>query len=150
MTLQEAINYFQNLVERSTKKRDIKRYQNFVDMLIKLKNRELSKDQLESIEVQLENFNLKTDQPKDKKQYNKLIKEFKKFLKDEMSLTTVGYYTNTAVSYGILFGVVAGVIFGERFEKSMGISLGISIGMMIGALIGKKMDAKAMAEGKVI
>lgn len=150
MTLQEAIHYFENLVERSTKKRDIKRYQKFADLLIKLKKRELSKEQFDSIQVQLENFNLKTDQPKSKKQYNKLIKEFKKFLKDEFSLTTVDYYTNLAISYGVLFGVVAGVIIGGRFEKSMGISLGIGIGMMIGAIIGKEMDAKAKAEGRVI
>lgn len=150
MTLKEATNFFEILVKQSSNKKDIKRYQNFIDVLNKLETRDFSEDQLRSLEEKLDSLNLRIDQATDRKVLKRVIEEFKKYLKDTYSLTTVGYYTNKCVVMGMLFGVVAGVLIGERFGKSMGISLGISIGMIIGAGIGRHLDAKALAEGNVI
>ena len=150
MTLKEATNFFESLVKQSSNKKDIKRYQNFIDVLNKLKSRDFSEDQLRSLEEKLDSLNLRIDQATDRKVFKRAIEEFKKYLKDTYSLTTVGYYTNAGAAMGMLFGVVAGVLIGERFGKSMGISFGIGIGMIIGAGIGRHLDAKAVAEGNVI
>lgn len=150
MTLQEACDFFESLKNETTKKYEIKVYEKFLHMLSKLKNREFSKDEIQSIETELDRLNLESNPGNKKKYFKKALSTFEKFLKDTFSLTSEGYYTNIGVSMGAAFGIVAGVVFGERFEKSLGLALGISIGMLIGAIIGRSMDAKAKSEGRMI
>lgn len=149
MTLAEAYNFFERLKNEATKKTEIKIYTKFLHTLKELKIREFSTDEIQSIEAELDRLNLGSNPTNNKKYYTKTLTAFTNYLKEQHSLTSVGYYTNMGVSMGAAFGVVAGVIFGERFEKSMGLALGISLGMMIGIVIGRHMDSKALAEGKV-
>ena len=125
-------------------------YFNFLHILSELKIREFSKDDIQSIETELDSLKLESNPGNRKKYWNKRLKEFNEYLKNKHSLISAGYYTGIGVSMGTAFGVVAGVIFGERFEKSLGLALGISIGMFIGAIIGRSMDAKAKSEGRMI
>ncbi|RED45269.1 hypothetical protein DFQ10_102137 [Winogradskyella eximia] len=150
MTLQEAYNYFKSLKTKTTKKSEIKVYNQFIDILKKLENREFTTDEFQSIEVELGNLNLKSNPDNRKKFFKKALTQFKNYLKDTFSLTTEGYYTKLSVSLGMLFGVAFGVIMGERFEKSLGISFGICIGMFIGAYIGRRKDAQAKAAGNIL
>lgn len=149
MTLQEAYNFFESLKIETTKKSEIKIYKKFLHILSELKIREFSKDEIQSIETELGNLNLKSNPENRKKYFKKSLTKFEKYLKDTFSLTSKGYYAELGIALGMTWGVVAGVVIGERFEKSLGISLGISFGLLIGLLIGRYMDSKAMAEGKV-
>lgn len=150
MTIQEAYYLFENLITKTSNKSEIKIYQDFMNILSKLKKREFSKDEIQSIEMGLENLKLKSQLTHNKKYYVKALNQFKEFLKESHSLVTVGHHTSIGVSMGAAFGVVAGVVFGERFEKSLGLALGISLGMLIGAFIGRQLDTKALAQGKVL
>jgi len=150
MTLQEAYNFFESFKKETTKKSEIKIYENFLHILSELKNREFSKDEIQSLETELEHLNLEANSGNRKKYLNKRLTAFKEYLKNKHSLITVGYYANIGVSMGAAFGVVAGIVFGERFEKSLGLAAGISIGMLIGAIIGRSMDEKAKSEGRMI
>lgn len=150
MTLQAAYNFFESLKTETTKKYEIKVYEKFLHILSEMKIREFSKDEIQSIEMELESLNLKSNPENRKKYFKKALSEFEKYLKDTFSLTSKGYYTERAVGLGVLFGVVAGVIFGERFERSLGLSLGISIGMLIGAFVGRHMDSQAKATGNML
>lgn len=150
MTLQEANNFFESLKIETNKKSEIKIYDKFLHILNELKNRELSDDEIQSIEVELDVLNLEANQKNNKKRFNKKLKEFQEYLKEKHSLVLAGYYEKLGTSYGILFGVVVGVVFGERFEKSLGISLGISLGMIIGFGIGRYLDSQALAQGNVL
>ncbi len=80
----------------------------------------------------------------------KILKEFKKYLKEKHSLIPAGYYVNVGVSTGTAFGVVLGVILDSHFERSLGIAVGISIGMVIGLFIGRQMDSQAKATGTIL
>ena len=150
MTLQEAYNFFESLKTETTKKSEIKVYEKFLHILTELKNREFSKDEIQSIETELESLNLKSNPDNRKKFFKKALSKFENYLKDTFSLTSEGYYTNLSVSLGMLFGVVAGVLIGERFEKSMGIAFGICMGLFIGAFIGRRKDAQAKAAGNML
>ena len=59
MTLQQAYNFFESLKTETTKKYEIKVYEKFLHMLTELKIREFSKEDIQSIETELENLNLK-------------------------------------------------------------------------------------------
>ena len=150
MTLQEAYNFFESFKKETTKKSEIKIYENFLHILSELKNREFSKDEIQSLETELEHLNLEANPGNRKKYLNKRLTAFKEYLKNKHSLITVGYYANIGVSMGAAFGVVAGIVFGERFEKSLGISFGICMGLFIGAYIGRRRDAQAKAAGNML
>ena len=150
MTLQQAANFFESLKTETTKKSEIKVYEKFIHILTELKNREFSKDEIQSLEAELETFNLKSNRENKIKFLKKALSKFEKFLKDNFSLTSKGYYTKLGTGLGSSFGILFGVVFLSGFERSLGIALGLSIGMIIGLIIGKSMDAKAISEDKVL
>ena len=150
MTLQEAINIFESLATETTKKSEIKVYEKFLHILTELQNREFSKEEIESIEMELDSLNLASNLENRKKHLKKAFTKFEKYLNKTFSLTSKGYYTERCVGYGVLFGVVAGVLIGERFERSLGISFGICMGMFIGAFIGRRMDSQAEEAGNML
>jgi hypothetical protein len=150
MTLQEAYNFFESLKTETTKKSEIKVYDRFLHILNELKIREFSKDEIQSIETELESLNLESNPENRKKYFKKALSTFEKYLKDTFSLTSKGYYTKLGSGLGGGFGILFGVVFLSSWERSLGISMGLIFGCTIGMLIGRSMDAKAMSEGRVL
>ena len=150
MTLQEAYNFFESLKIETTKKSEIKVYDKFVYTLSELKTRKFTKDEIQSIETELESFNLKSNRENNIKFFKKVFSKLEIFLKDTFSLTSKGYYTKLGGGLGLSFGILFGVVFLSSWERSLGISMGLIFGMLIGSTIGRAMDAKAMSEGRVI
>jgi hypothetical protein len=150
MTLQEANNFFESLKTETTKKYEIKVYEKFLHILTELKNREFSKDEIQSIETELENLHLDSNPENRKKYFKKAIGKFEKYLKESFSLTTKAYYQKLYGGLGLLVGMLFGVVFLSTLERSLGISLGLVFGMVVGSLIGRNMDAQAKAAGNVI
>jgi len=150
MTIQETYNFIESLKNDTTKKPEIKVYEELLHILSRLKIREFSKNEINSIETEIDSLNLQSKPENRKKHYKKALSKFQKYLKNTFSLTSKGYYTKLGVQLGSSFGIVAGIIIGERFEKSLGIALGIGIGMLIGVFVGRSMDAKAKSENRVL
>lgn len=150
MTLQEAYNFFESLKNETNKESEIKIYEKFLYIFNSLQSRELSKDELKSIESELDRLNLKSNTGNNKKYFNKILKEFKVYLKEKHSLISAGHYTSIWISLGTAFGVVLGVVFGARFERSLGLAVGISLGMLIGLFVGRRMDLQAKAAGTIL
>ena len=150
MTLKNAINFFESLKTETAKKTEIKVYTQFIEIIKKLENREFTTNEIQSIEMELDRLEIKSNPENRKKFFKKALTQFENYLKDTFSLTSKGYYTNTSVSLGILFGVAFGVLIGERFEKSLGVSFGICMGLFIGAYIGRRKDAQAKAAGNML
>ncbi|MEQ8238772.1 MAG: hypothetical protein RIA69_06150 [Cyclobacteriaceae bacterium] len=150
MKLQEAANLFERLKNETTKKSEIKIYQNFLQVLAQLEKREFSKDEMQTIESELDGLQLSSHTRNRKKYFGSAYRAFEKKLIDKFSLITKGYYTRMGVGLGLTFGVLLGIIFFSNLDRSMGISLGLGIGATIGLGIGRSMDAKATSEGRVI
>jgi len=150
MTLQEAYNFFESLNIETTDKTEIKVYEKFLHILTGLKNREFLKDEIQSIETELDSLNLESNPGKRKKYFRKALSNFKKYLKDTFSLTLKDYYTKLGVGLGSSFGILFGVVFLSSWERSLGISLGMIIGMLIGVTIGRSMNTKAKNESRVL
>ncbi len=78
MTLQRAYQVIELLKNETTNTSEIKVYTNFLDVLTKLKGREFSKDDIQSIETELNSLTLDSN-PEDRKNHvKKQFKEFKK------------------------------------------------------------------------
>jgi len=150
MTLQETENLFENLKNEATNKSEIKIYNRFLQIVSELKKRDFSKDEIQSIETELDSLNLQSKQENSTKYFKIGLRKFEKFLKDKFSLMSKGYNTNIGIGLGSTFGMLFGIVFLSSWERSMGISLGLSIGMLIGLIIGRSMDKKALAEGRML
>ncbi len=150
MTLQGAYTFIESLKTETTKKSEIKVYEKFLYILNELKNREFSKEEIQSIEMQLESLNLKSNPDNRKKYFNKALKKFETYLNKTFSLTPKGHYTNMGIGLGSSFGIILGIVFLSSLERSLGIALGLCFGMLIGLVIGKSLDSKAKSEGKMI
>lgn len=150
MTLQEAYNFFESIKKEATKKNEIKVYEKFLYILSKLQSRELSKEEIISLEMELENLNLKSNPEKRKKYFKKALSSFEKYLRNTLSLISKGYYTELYMGLGMSYGLLFGLTFLFSLERSLGLSLGLIVGMSIGLIIGRNMDSKAVAEGRVL
>lgn len=150
MTLKDAIKYFKSLESTTTKKSELKVIHKFMQLLKRLESKDLSASETLTIEQVLGNLDLKSNSPKNKSYFNKVLREFQKQIKETLSLIPEGYYTNLGVGLGASFGVLFGIVVLSNFERSLGVSIGISLGMVIGLLIGSNLDAQAKASGKMI
>lgn len=150
MTLKNALDHFNRLVSESSKKSEIKVYQEFINLVAGLEEKNLTQTEIRSIETELNALDFKPTTTNKKKYFSKALKQFKKYLKDTFSLVTKGYYTNLGLALGSSFGVLIGTVFLSSLERSLGISLGISIGTLIGLLIGSNLDFQAKASGKMV
>ena len=150
MTLQEANNLFESLKTQTTRHSEIKVYEKFNHILSRLRIREFSKDEIQSIETELDSFDLKSIPKNRKKHFTKALTKFEKYLKDTFSLTSKSYYTKLYGGLGLSFGLLFGIVFLSSWEQSLGISLGLIFGMLIGSTIGRSIDAKAISEDRVL
>lgn len=150
MTLENALTYFKSLVSESSKRSEIKIYQEFNQIIANLEKRNLSETEIQSIETKLDALDLNSTTTNNKKYFNKALNQFKKYLKDTFSLTTKGYYTNMGIGLGASFGIIFGIVVLSSFEQSLGISMGIALGMLVGLIIGRNLDSQAKASGKMV
>ena len=146
MKLNEASDLLESLLNKTVKKSEINIYKTFIAILTDLKNRNLSSEELDSIEKELDHLKPVINSENKKKQIRKVLNSFKRFLKEKFSLVTEGYYTAIGMGLGMSFGVAIGT----AIDRSIGTAMGISIGMVIGMVIGKNMDLKAEKENRVL
>ncbi|MFT4696926.1 MAG: hypothetical protein ACI9SJ_000042 [Flavobacteriaceae bacterium] len=146
MTIIEASQFFKRVLKETDNKREIKVYNSFIDILSNLKTRDLTEEQFLLINNEIKTLNLKSNPENKRRFFNKKLTIFKRFLKDNFSLITEGYYTTLGISLGMSFGVAIGASFGE----STGIAIGISMGMLIGSAIGRNKDLEAEKNNRVL
>ncbi|MFK5854842.1 MAG: hypothetical protein QM503_01850 [Bacteroidota bacterium] len=146
MNIVDATAFLERLKTRTDKKSEIKIYNNFIGILSDLENRELSSIQLQLIENELDNIDLKAEAKNQKRYLSKKLESFKAFLKNELSLISEGYYSALGISLGMTFGAAFGVV----FDKSVGITYGVSLGLILGLIIGKMLDSHAEKQNRVL
>lgn len=145
MTIIEASNFFEELLKEAKNKREIRVYKSFSAILSNLKGRDLTEEELLSIENELKTLDLKLNLENKRKYFSKKLSAFKAYLKEEFSLITEGYYTAIGMSLGMCFGVAIGTSFGAP-----GTSIGIAFGMLIGLAIGRTKDMEAEKQNRVL
>lgn len=141
MKINETLDYVVELRNKNDKKYDKCIYDKFIGILSNLKNRDLTNNQLESIETKLDTLNLNIETENKKKYLGSKLEEFIKFLKDKLSLISEGHYTGYGTSFGMLIGVLL------KFRVGVYSLLG---GMVIGMVIGGIMDSEARKHRRVL
>ena len=147
MTINKAIIFFESLNKQTTKKSELKIYKEFIDILSDLESKGLLDKEIQSIETVLSNLELTTKAENNKKHFKRKLNKFKKYLKEEFSFITKGYYATLGLSLGMCFGIPIGT---SLFGAASGVSTGILFGMFIGFIIGRYKDAEAEKENRVL
>ena len=142
MKLNAASDFFKSLILKTDNKPEIKVYESFIGIISNLESRDFKEEELQGIEDNLDMLKLTSDPDDRKAYYRKSLNTFKKYLKDELSLITEGYYTAIGIALGVAFGVAFGAAFG------MGI--GLVLGMVIGLAIGASKDSDATKQNRVL
>ncbi|MBL4585526.1 MAG: hypothetical protein JKX84_00505 [Flavobacteriales bacterium] len=146
MKLSKALDHFKVLASKADNKPERKVYNKFVGILSNLQDRDLTEDEVQSIEEKMEELNLNGELSNTKRNFNRKPSSFTKYLIEKLSLITEGYYT----ALGITFGVTLGVAVAPMFERQMRVSINLGLAMMLGAAIGQYFDAKAVNENRVL
>ena len=141
MKITEAISFLENSKKQTIKKTRIKSYNTYIAILTDLQSKELSQEEFQEIEKQLDNLQLNSKLSF--KELNRNFTKLKEFLKVKFSLTVEGHYTSLGIALGLCFGIPIGAM----IESYIGASLGMTLGMLIGIAIGKSMDSKAETHG---
>ena len=145
MKLNIAADFFKSLKAEANKKSEIKIYERFIGLISDLENRDIADEELQGIEKKLDLLELKSNPENRTKYFRKRLGEFKKYLRDKLSLISEGYYTAIGISLGVAFGAA----FGSIFEIDNG-GNGVAFGIIIGLIIGVNMDAKAKKQNRVL
>lgn len=145
MTIIETIEFFERLLKEASSKREIRIYNSFIGILSNLKNRDLSNDELQMIQKEIDTLDFKANHKNKRKSFSKKLNLFKKYLKEKFDLISEGYYTAIGMSLGMCFGVAIGSSLG-----SLGVSSGLAFGMLIGILIGRTKDNEAKKQNRVL
>ncbi|MEQ8684804.1 MAG: hypothetical protein RIE86_05915 [Imperialibacter sp.] len=146
MKIAEAIDLLKAEEVQTEKKSEIKVLQNMIGILLDLQHRQLSAEDLATVESELDVMELNAYQENRKRHLRKKLAKFQQFLKDKFSLIAKGHYT----ALGIAFGVAFGGMFGMMIDKTLGSSLGISFGITFGLVVGRYLDAQAEAQDRVL
>jgi tetrahydromethanopterin S-methyltransferase subunit G len=146
MNTNEAIAFFKSLLIKTNKKSEKRAYESFIAILSDLKDKNLTTEELYSIETELDKLKSIMNTENEKKYLSKKLANFKKYLKDEFSLVSQGYYTAIGMSLGMCFGVAIGSSIGG----SSGTALGVAFGMLIGLMIGKTKDDEVKKQNRTL
>lgn len=149
MKIKETLNLFLNLKNDSVEKSEIKIYDKYIGILSDLKDRDLTQNQIESIESKLETLNLNAESGHNRKYLKQKLSEFQNFLKDKLTLVSEGYYAGIGAGIGIVLGSIFSMLF-QTVLGTYSLLIGINGGVILGAVLGSVRDSKAKKQGRVL
>ncbi|MEJ6792171.1 MAG: hypothetical protein QNK89_05405 [Lacinutrix sp.] len=153
MRIEEAILFLEDFKTKHKSKKALRNYDSFLSVLNDLKNRNLSTEDLLSIETELSTLKIK-ENTQDVKVFGKKLRIFIAFVKKKLSLVTEGQYMGIGLALCLSLGMSLGMTFGNVFGKTngmiLGMNIGMGIGMAAGIAIGSFKDAEAKNKGLVL
>lgn len=142
-----------DLNERQDLSNDIKlkrTYDYMGELLKELKKKDLPHNIIQEVNSKVEIINVSTLTGNE---LRRLVKnkqtEIIKLMEKELKMVPKNYYRNLWLALGMsAFGLPLGVAFGSIMGNMGLLALGIPIGMVLGLVVGKRMDTKALEEGR--
>jgi hypothetical protein len=122
----------------------------FSALIDELSKRQLSENELETINTEIQNINAFSGSEKDfTKTLAKSQSNILKVIEKESKLVVKNHFRNLWLVLGMsTFGIPMGVSFGITMGNLGMLGLGLPVGMAIGIAVGTSLDAKAAKEGR--
>jgi transcriptional regulator with XRE-family HTH domain len=119
--LKGTIIFLKKQLSKAQEKSEIKTFEKFIDILNKLKDKELSLEQTEGIESYITYLELEKIPSFSNEMFKQKLAKFKKYLKKKLRFVPHHYYRHLAVSFAVSFAV------GFCVQKNIGINLKIGV-----------------------
>ena len=125
--IKATIVFLKKQLNKTNKKSEIKTFENFISILTRLKEKEISPEQLEGIESYLHYLELEKIPSFSNEIFKKKLTQFRKYLKNKLGFVPTNYYTTLALSFGVSFTV--------SFSIQKNIDLTIKIGVISAVIL---------------
>lgn len=142
--LKATIIFLKKQLSKTNEKSEIKTFQKFIELLQKLKEKDLNSEQKESVESYIKYLELEKIPSFSNDMYKNKLIEVKKFLKSKLRLVPNNYYTIWTASFAVSFAIGFAVQSNIDYSLKIGI---ISVALFITA-IGIVMDIKMKRQGR--
>ncbi len=147
MKFTEAITLLEDYLKQSEIKSEIKVYKSFIAIFKDLQNRNLSEEELNDFEIQLEELKVLQVTENNKKHFKKQLNKLIQFTLKRLNLIQEGTYIALGLSLGTGLGLSFGILI---LGSTYGVTYGMSIGMLIGIGIGTYLEQKAKKKNRVL
>ncbi len=125
--LKATIIFLKKQLSKTNEKSEIKTFEKFIDILNKLKEKDLSPEQKEGIESYIKYLELEKIPSFSNDIFKQKLAKFKKYLKNKLRFVPNNYYTTWAISFASSFAIA--------FAIQSKIDLNIKIGVFSAALV---------------
>lgn len=125
--LKATIIFLKKQLSKTNEKSEIKTFEKFIQLLQKLKEKDLNPEQIEGIESYIQYLELEKIPSFSNDMFKQKLVKFKKYLKNKLRFIPNNYYTIWAVSFGLSFAI--------GFSVQSNIDTNIKIGVISVALV---------------
>lgn len=125
--LKSTIIFLKKQLSKTNEKSEIKTFEKFIDLLQKLKQKDLSSEQIEGIESYIKYLELEKIPSFSNEVFKQKLTKFKKYLKNKLRFVPNNYYTIWASSFGLSFAIA--------FTVQKNINYSIKIGVISIAIV---------------
>jgi hypothetical protein len=141
MQLSTAIDRLAELKNSTTDPKEIKLHDSLITILTDVQSKDLSPQQLATVEQALDQFDFSIDPTYRKTHFATQKSALLKVLKGQLSLVPSGHYMEMGMALGMSFGVLG--LFASGF-------LALPIGVLLGMIVGRLIDAQVKNQGRMI
>ncbi len=142
--LKATIIFLKKQLSKTNEKSEIKTFEKFIEILNKLKEKDLSPEQMEGIMSYIKYLELEKIPSFSNEMFKEKLTKFKKYLKTRLRFVPLNYYTIWTTSFSLSFAI--------GFSVQSKIDLNIKIGVILVALliigIGVIMDLRLKRQGR--
>ena len=126
--LKGTIIFLKKQLSKTNDKSEIKTFEKFIEILQKLKEKDLSNEQKEGIESYLQYLELEKIPSFSNEMFKQKLIKFKKYLKNKLRFVPNNHYTTWTASFGLSFAI--GFAIQNNIENSIKIGV-ISVALVI-------------------
>lgn len=119
--LKATIIFLKKKLSKTNEKSEIKTFEKFIELLQKLKEKDLSYEQMEGIESYIQYLELEKIPSFSNEMFKQKLVKFKKYLKNKLRFVPNNYYTTWAASFGLSFAI------GFAVQKNIDYSIKIGV-----------------------
>ena len=120
MKIHQASKLIEDLFDQSENKSEKKNFKKLLGILTHLEGRDLTEEQLRSIEEKIDELKLREHPQITARDLKRKSARFQEFLRGKLSLIPEGYYTALGMSFGVALGVSLGNFIPGMSEISSG------------------------------
>ncbi len=140
--LKATLVFLKMQLSKASAKSEIRTFKRFIDVLERLREKDLSVEKLEAVESYLRYLELEKIPSFGNDIFKKKLTQFKKYLKNNLGFVPNHYYTLVTAGFAISFGVSFGVSTSMTARIDTALQVGIIAVVMLSILVGAFIDSK--------